>query len=358
MNIRIILVCLFIFLVGCSSQDKTSPPAITYSIEKEEIFTHNLWRAESILSTSMNEQSQVTLLVGNNNTISGKSGCNQYNSQITLEENKIKIYRAAVTLMACKPELMQLEMKYYDALEQSSIYGIDSAGKLNFYNSQGDSVITFSKVPDAYSSITGSVTYLERMALPPEASLTVSLLDVSLMDVPAKLIASKDYSFEDKQVPIEFDLKYLTNKIEQRHSYSVQAQIKQGDKLLFTSTSVNSVITRGNGQSVEIVLKKVAKKNTSKSAMVSYACERDTYLTVSFTSQSSVKGDVNIAIINSGKNTKPVILAQQPAASGFLYANKQYSLRGKGDEAIWTVGRMRALKCHSDKTGKPSEDIM
>lgn len=357
MNIRILLVCLFIFLVGCSSLDKTPPPAITYSSEKEAVFTHNLWRAENIFSNSINEETQVTLLVGNDNSISGKSGCNQYNSQLTLEKNKIKVYRAAATLMACKPALMQLEMTYYDALEQSTIYDIDDSGKLNFYNNQGERVITFSKVPETYSSITGSVTYLERMALPPEATLIVSLLDVSKMDVSAKLIASKEYSFKDKQVPIEFDIKYLTDKIDQRHSYSVQAQIKLGDQLLFTSTNVHSVITKGSGQSVDIVLKKVPKKNAAKSTMVSYSCERDIYLTVSFTSQSSVKGDVNIAIVNSGKNNKPLILAKKPTASGFLYANNQYSLRGKGGEAIWTVGRMRALKCQADKTGKESEDI-
>ena len=41
------------------------------------------------------------------------------------------------------------------------------------------------------SKVTGSVTYRERIALPPSAVVTVKLLDVSRADAPAELIAEQ-----------------------------------------------------------------------------------------------------------------------------------------------------------------------
>jgi len=41
--------------------------------------------------------------------------------------------------------------------------------------------------------ITGTVTYLQRIALPPVAVIQVQLLDVSLQDVAAKVLASQRY---------------------------------------------------------------------------------------------------------------------------------------------------------------------
>jgi membrane-bound inhibitor of C-type lysozyme len=45
------------------------------------------------------------------------------------------------------------------------------------------------------------------------------------------------------------------------------------------------------------------------------------------------------------RNDKPVDLAQQPAASGFVYSNGPNTIRGKGDELIVEIGRMVPLQC-------------
>jgi len=41
----------------------------------------------------------------------------------------------------------------------------------------------------------------------------------------------------------------------------------------------------------------------------------------------------------------PLVLPQAMAADGFLYMTPQHSLRGKGDEVTWTVGRMVPTTC-------------
>lgn len=74
-----------------------------------------------------------------------------------------------------------------------------------------------------------------------------------------------------------------------------------------------------------------------------YTCSRNTNLSVNFTSTSN-EGDKKIAIIN-GYGKQSIILPNKTVASGFLYSNGKYTLRGKGDKATWTVGRMAPFQC-------------
>jgi len=74
-----------------------------------------------------------------------------------------------------------------------------------------------------------------------------------------------------------------------------------------------------------------------------YTCNRDTKLSVNFTSTQN-NSDDNIAIVN-GFGNQAIILAKKPVASGFLYSNGKYTLRGNGKKATWTVGRMADFHC-------------
>ena len=86
-------------------------------------------------------------------------------------------------------------------------------------------------VPEAGSGpsanlVTGTVTYRERIALPPTAVVTVRLVDVSLADAPSVLVA-------------------------------VQVRIEDGGKLLFISDTMNPVITRSAPTRVDIVVRRI-----------------------------------------------------------------------------------------------------
>ena len=84
--------------------------------------------------------------------------------------------------------------------------------------------------------ITGTITYLVRMALPPNAAIDVRLEDVSRADAPAAVVAENVFAAEGKQVPIPFQLPYSPGDIQSSHLYQVRAQITVGDKLLFVTT--------------------------------------------------------------------------------------------------------------------------
>lgn len=102
--------------------------------------------------------------------------------------------------------------------------------------------------------VSGTVTYRQRVALPPTAVLTVSLLDVSRADAPSTPIAQQRIETSGKQVPFAFDMAYDRTKIQERNRYAVRAEIRDGDRLLFTTETNYPVITQNNPRTVEITV--------------------------------------------------------------------------------------------------------
>lgn len=95
-------------------------------------------------------------------------------------------------------------------------------------------------------TVTGSITYRERMALPPTAQVEVTLADVSLMDAPSKMIAQQAFTADGRQVPFSFSLTVDQRPLDPRHSYAVSARISDASgKLMFITDTRNSVTFDG-----------------------------------------------------------------------------------------------------------------
>jgi putative lipoprotein len=111
--------------------------------------------------------------------------------------------------------------------------------------------------PPATESVTGTVSYLQRMALPTNAVIQVQLSDVSLADAPAKMIAEQTINLGQRQVPIPFALTFDPSKIDSKHTYSVSAKITVDGKLSFITDKSHPVLTNGNPSHVDLILKQV-----------------------------------------------------------------------------------------------------
>ncbi len=104
------------------------------------------------------------------------------------------------------------------------------------------------------ASVKGSVTYRERLALTPDATLIVELRDVSLADAAAPLIARQTISGPG-QVPIAFEVRYNRQDVNARNTYGVSARIVESDgRLAFTNDTAYDVITGGNPDKVDMLL--------------------------------------------------------------------------------------------------------
>ncbi|MDF3865250.1 YbaY family lipoprotein [Pseudomonas denitrificans (nom. rej.)] len=95
------------------------------------------------------------------------------------------------------------------------------------------------------ASLDGEVFYLQRIALPPTAQLTVSLQDVSLADAPAIDLAQQQLE-PGRQVPLAFHLDYDRNQVKPGHTYAVSARIEDSGRLLFITTERHSVKLDGS----------------------------------------------------------------------------------------------------------------
>ena len=104
------------------------------------------------------------------------------------------------------------------------------------------------------ASVSGSVTYRERLALSPGAKLVVELRDVSYQDAAAPLIARQTIS-DPGQVPIKFKIEYNRDDIDSRNVYSITARIVESDdRLAFINDTAYEVITRGKPSKVDMRL--------------------------------------------------------------------------------------------------------
>ncbi|WP_271408943.1 YbaY family lipoprotein [Pseudomonas sp. Q1-7] len=91
----------------------------------------------------------------------------------------------------------------------------------------------------------GEVFYLQRIALPPTAVLSVSLQDVSVADAPARVLARQQGPVKG-QVPLAFRLDYDPARIQPNHRYAVSARIELDGKLMFISAEQHSVKLDGS----------------------------------------------------------------------------------------------------------------
>lgn len=87
---------------------------------------------------------------------------------------------------------------------------------------------------------------------------------------------------------------------------------------------------------------------------IKYMCDPDIKLSINFISRNNNKEA--IAIIN-GFGTQAIILPNKATASGFLYSNGKYTLRGKEEKATWTVGRMAPFQCTTSDKLLPEKNL-
>ena len=95
------------------------------------------------------------------------------------------------------------------------------------------------------TSLEGEVFYLQRIALPPSATLSVSLQDVSLADAPAVVLDEHKGPVKG-QVPLPFHLTYDPAQVKPGHRYSVSARIEVNGELMFITTENHAVQLDGN----------------------------------------------------------------------------------------------------------------
>lgn len=187
--------------------------------------------------------------------ISGDAGCNLFSGGFEMNGASLKFSNIAGTLMACADETAnRLERNFLQSLGDVTEFEIEGDTLRLFLKNKPNLIFRAKNPENKTASVTGTVSYLPRIALAPNAVIKIQLLDVSKADAKSQTIAEQTINAEGRQVPFDFELKYDPNKINQRNRYALRAQIYENGKLRFTSTKSYQVITNGNPDKAEIIV--------------------------------------------------------------------------------------------------------
>ncbi|CAH0990073.1 hypothetical protein SIN8267_00156 [Sinobacterium norvegicum] len=109
------------------------------------------------------------------------------------------------------------------------------------------------------------VVYREKMALPPNAELTVSFSNVAKMDVAAELISSVTLTAPGNP-PFDVTLPYEEAKIDEQGRYSARAVIKVDGRLMFTTTTANDVFAPNDDGKTVLMMERVSHRAAAATA--------------------------------------------------------------------------------------------
>jgi putative lipoprotein len=106
---------------------------------------------------------------------------------------------------------------------------------------------------DARGKVTGTIAFRERIILRPGTVVDVRLLQTSPADAAATELAAQVIE-NPGAPPIPFVLEYDESAVDERLAYGVRATVTRGGRLLLTSDTTYPVLTRGAGNSVDLML--------------------------------------------------------------------------------------------------------
>lgn len=196
-------------------------------------------------------------------------------------------------------------------------------------------------LPALSGTITGSVSYRERIALPPDAKLIVSLEDVSRADSSAVFIAQQTLQPKG-QVPIAFNLRYLPSAIDRKNRYAVRAVILDSqDALMWTSTEAHVISFNEAEKPLTIMLQHVVDPNPVAAPPVNtgvaYKC-KDLEFIAKFEKEK-------IQILLPGRN---LMLPQVISGSGARYTDGSTTFWSKGNNALFEMNGVSYQGCKVD----------
>lgn len=212
------------------------------------------------------------------------------------------------------------------------------------------------------ATLTGTLAYLQRIALPDDARVQVTLLDVSLADAPATQLAEHSFVSEGRQVPLPFSLSYDSDAINQAHRYALRGEIRDAEgRLMWTTDSYYGVLTQGQpSDKVELMLKQVsaaqAQRPSPSATTRVYRCAPAAGEPFEFVTQyDQEKDELGLWLPDSFKLPYQV-LPHSVSASGARYQNDYAMVWSKGEQAMLDVGGVSYPDCLEDRPAGIRED--
>jgi len=191
--------------------------------------------------------------------------------------------------------------------------------------------------------LTGTVTYRQKIALPDNAIVEVTLADVSRADAAATIIATQTIETLGAQVPIPFELTYDPAAIDPRFTYAVSARITVDGKLTWINDTRYSVLTRDapvTGVDIVVIPVGATTAPATRARTARYTCDNSVTVTVRYSANSA-------EVTFDGKTE---VLPQVESGSGIRYSNANWEWNSKGQEGFLTDRKSNTIVAANCRT--------
>lgn len=187
-------------------------------------------------------------------------------------------------------------------------------------------------------TISGKISYRERIALPKHSKLIIKLENITSAQKNGEVVAEKTISLGNRQVPIDFQLQVFKDQVNADENYALRASIqnKEGE-LIWTTDELNLIPTDTHEVSLGVLnLISFQPPEHQNSHTVMFQCGEQQITTVIENESMQLK-----------MNDDLYMLFQVPSASGSKYQSKDklVSFWNKGHQGILTIADMSWSHC-------------
>ncbi len=212
------------------------------------------WRLDAIDGRPALADGEASVEFHADGRVAGSTGLNRFAGSWATEDGHLVLGPLASTLMAGPPERMEQERRVLEILGRPLVATRDGSALAL----QGDGRLDLTRVTDAPQDtptrrrVAGTATYRERIMPPEGAVLTIRVVDVSLADVPAPVLAEE--SFDVTAVPVAFELFVDPDAIDEGRRYALRAELSDPERLRWTTDTVYPVLTQDAPERPELIL--------------------------------------------------------------------------------------------------------
>ena len=180
--------------------------------------------------------------------VTGKVGVNRFTGSYTVEGDTLEVSVLASTRMAGPPDLMALEGRFNSHMQGDIQVTVEGD---HLILNRGHDSVRLTRAPGI--SVQGTVTYRERIMLPPGSVVTVDLIDISIADIAVEPIASQVIA-DAPGPPISFSL-VGSEAIDEGRRLAIRARIvsQEGDLLWVTDAPAVVMTT---DEPIELILRR------------------------------------------------------------------------------------------------------
>lgn len=189
----------------------------------------------------------------------GLGGVNRFRGIYAIGADGVEFGPIVQTAMAGPEPAMAVEAALLGALRDTQPFDVDGA---LLTIGAGDDAVVLQAVDQASADpvpagaavvVSGTVTYLQRIALVEGATVIVRVSDVSIADIAAPVVAEVVIT-PMTQVPIPYAIAVPVTLLDAGRQYSLSVRIVHGDDLLFVSTESLPVDSGVAEQTIDVVL--------------------------------------------------------------------------------------------------------